>query len=437
MKEMDCLSQILDVRDPWKVVDISVDTRNTQLDIYLGFDDEVKKNLFGAAAKKFFFGRAPSLVCPECNAALPVRTDYAPVRFQHLPIAGLRTYLHVPPPDVVQSEKSDCVCQRSWAAPGLHCTPAMRNHALAVLQVVAATGIASQLVGLPESELKEIVKSLQVVGEGVPATVEKIGVDASGIPHVDHPVWQLLIKGEVLLETNSVPLRMLLQRIRRNYAVSPGPASAGEGAEALRQFFLRNKKILHRELQQLGTPHLAAVQQSGVVGAKEEDDEGIPAADDQVWKALIYGDLRLQTTMVGLQMLIEKARTSIGQDPSDQNFKELTASLRKFVLKHRRRLSSEIGMLQGNLAAGHAAPAGDVAEDDQYPQADHPVWLELIRGEKKLSHDILSFNLLLQTSRRLLGQEPTETRILEEADKVRNFIMKYKKITAHEIQQLT
>jgi|GEM_PF-5180554 len=76
-------------------------------------------------------------------------------------------------------------------------------------------------------------------------------VEVSNIPGLDHPNWQLLIKGDMTIQSNAVAFNMLLQRVRMSYAKSPGVETTVAGAKILQQFFVRNQKVLKQEIGQL------------------------------------------------------------------------------------------------------------------------------------------------------------------------------------------
>lgn len=437
MKHLDFCKEILEVQEPWKVVDISIDNRNNRLDIHLGFDTSLKNNLFGITSKNFLFGRSKAITCPSCQTTLPKYSDFKTICFRHLPVAGFATYLHVPPPEAVQSKKPDCICQHSWSAPGTQCTAAMYDHVVTVLRAVSALDIASKLTGLPESELQQIAKSLTLISANNAVSSKEFTADASGIPGVEHPGWQLLIKGELLMETSPVALRMLLQRLRRNCTLSPGIESEREGAASLQKFFLRNSKILHREIEQYFTLQ-PSTQRSAEITPLPDHDDDIPAKDTILWRQLVFGDLQLTTHLVGLQMLIEKTRNSIARNPDEANIQLLISNLYQFFIKHKKRLQIEISQLQNGISSHDTTVAvhGDTPDASRYPDEDHPIWSQLIYGEKKLQNDILSLNLLLERSRRAISQSTTDSGRRDEVRNVRNFIISNKKISSEDIAEL-
>ncbi|MDZ7737439.1 MAG: hypothetical protein U5P41_16150 [Gammaproteobacteria bacterium] len=80
----------------------------------------------------------------------------------------------------------------------------------------------------------------------------EFAIEASGnVPGASHSGWQRLIKGELPIQTDSVALRMLLQRVRSNLEKDPSQQTRLAGAQALRQFFIKNQQLLKREIDML------------------------------------------------------------------------------------------------------------------------------------------------------------------------------------------
>jgi hypothetical protein len=75
--------------------------------------------------------------------------------------------------------------------------------------------------------------------------------EASTIPSLDSPKWQLLIKGDLAIKSNAMAFNMLLQRVRMSYRRNPGIETTLAGATLLQQFFMRNQKVLQQEIDQL------------------------------------------------------------------------------------------------------------------------------------------------------------------------------------------
>ncbi|MDZ7736468.1 MAG: hypothetical protein U5P41_10465 [Gammaproteobacteria bacterium] len=147
MQDLDFCKQVLGLSDPWQVEAVEVDQPSSRLDIYVGFGGGGKKGLFGGGGQN---------MCPQCHTELPRTGDYEAITLRHLPLAGLRTYLHVPPSGAVQSDQPDCICMQDWMASSTKFTQAMQNHVVQALQNAPTNQIAAKLAGVSSSEAREV-----------------------------------------------------------------------------------------------------------------------------------------------------------------------------------------------------------------------------------------------------------------------------------------
>jgi len=441
MQEHAFYEQLLELHSPWQVLDVSIDPPSKRLDIHLGFHGVLNKRLLDLTRVKVMFGIAAQHTCPQCHSVLPKNNEFDAIAVRHLPIAGFSTYLHVPSPGTVQSTKSDCACMKSWVAKGTRCTVAMRDHVVTLLQAVKSTKSVLQLAGITDEELHKIIQSAKTLTAGVPkdkSTPDRAdATENSDIPHLNHPNWQLLITGKLPIQTVSVAFRMLVQHVRASYNKSPGRTAGIAGAKLLRQFFVRNKKSLQRELDQInnyrpGRGVDAAGSSKPIPGA-----DNLPTESALVWQRIVNGDQHLHTSMVGLQMILEQVRKSVQLDPSTVNRQAGIRSLYQFIIKHKGRLSQEIAQLTDSSVTS-AAPLTSAlqAVDSSLPDERDPIWGKLIDGKIELQSNVVSLKLLLGRIRQNIATNATEAQRISGAQILRNYFIRNQQRHSDEIQLL-
>lgn len=437
MQDLDFCKQVLGLSDPWQVEAVEIDQPSNRLDIYIGF---------GATGKKGLFGGSNQVQCSHCHTDLPRSGDYDAVTLRHLPIAGLRTYLHVPPPGAVKSDQPDCACMHEWAAAGTKFTEAMQEHVAIALQSAPTNQAAAKLAGISSSEAREISEATGIAPAGNEYADDEHAaaadheshefhiVDSSNVPDVSHKGWQRLINGELPIQTDSVALRMLLQRIRTNLEKNPSADTRRNGAHALRQFFVKNQQLLKREIDLL-TADEPAFSHSTASAAPAAGSSSLPAESDAVWQRLIKGEQRLDTRVVGLQMMIERVRQSIERNPTEGNKLAGARILRQFFSKHQNRLGKEVAQLGGSATAAATATAIDTTTQ-ALPSERDPVWQQLISGEISLKSDILSLKMLLERVRQAVNRNPSESNRVAAAKILRQYFAKNRSKHSGEISQL-
>ena len=97
--------------------------------------------------------------------------------------------------------------------------------------------------GTAESEILQL--------HGISGTVPRRTGGQIVVPPESHPSWQKLIDGELVLDTDIVALKMMLQSIRISIENNPTEASRHAGAKILRQYFIKHQNKHKTELDQL------------------------------------------------------------------------------------------------------------------------------------------------------------------------------------------
>jgi len=437
MQDLDFCKQILGLSDPWQVEAVEIDPPSNRLDIYVGFGTGTRKGLFGSSQN----------LCPQCHTELPRTGDYEAVTLRHLPLAGLRTYLHVPPSGAVKSDQADCICMHDWAASSTRFTEPMQEQIVLALQNAVTNQAAAKLAGVSSAEVREISEATGIVPPGREADSETPRAaaepveaheyqleDTGKVPGTSHSGWQRLIKGGLPIQTDSVALRMLLQRIRGNVEKDPSQQTRLAGAQALRQFFLKNQQLLSREIEMLtaDTPDYGS-------GAETSPGmtTGLPPESAAVWQQLIGGKLRLETRVVGLQMMIERVRQSVERKPTEANRLAGARILRQFFAKHEKRLASEIRQLTGGTPAATTAGAATApAASQSLPSERDPVWQQLISGGIGIHSDVISLKMLLERVRQAVAKNPTEGNRIAAAKILRQYFLKNRSKHTGEIARL-
>jgi hypothetical protein len=441
MQDHTFYEQLLELHSPWQVLNVSVDQSSKRLDIHLGFSGILNKGLLDLNRVKVMFGIADQHICPLCQSELPKNDEFKTITVRHLPVAGFATYLHVPSPGSVQSTRPDCACMQSWVAEGTGCTVAMRNHIVALLQAVKSTNSVLQLTGITDEELQNIIASTKTLSAGFTndkATLPRAGsTDSSNILPLDHPNWQLLINGKLPIRTVSVALRMLLQHVRANYNKSPGRTAGIAGAKLLRQFFVKNKKSLDREIDEINNYRPGR----GVETADNRNSlpgtDNLPEESALVWQQIVNGDQQLSTNMMGLQMILVRVRKSMQQDSGAVNRQACIRSLYQFFIKHKERLSQEITQLtESTVTSVGTLTTAVPADGSSLPDERDAIWDRLINGKIELQSNAVSLKLLLGRIRQNISTNATEAQRISGAQILRNYFIRNQQRHSDDIRLL-
>ena len=128
MQDTEILSQILNLGDEWHVETVEIDRPSNRIDINVGI---------GPAKKKSLFGRKKS------------GDDGQKILLRHLPISGMRTFLYVPAPGTVESDKV-------WAPAGSKFTKEMEAFLVELLNTSRSNQAVARVSGITAAEVREV-----------------------------------------------------------------------------------------------------------------------------------------------------------------------------------------------------------------------------------------------------------------------------------------
>ncbi len=83
------------------------------------------------------------------------------------------------------------------------------------------------------------------------AAAAAVGFDADGVPDPADPVWQALIEGSVALNVRTLSLKLLLTRLRSQWAMLDDEEVKIAKIRELQRYFLKSAGVLGYELAQL------------------------------------------------------------------------------------------------------------------------------------------------------------------------------------------
>jgi len=249
-------------------------------------------------------------------------------------------------------------------------------------------------------------------------------------PPETHASWQDMIDGRILVHTDAIGLKMLLERLRQSIGSQPTPAIRLASARILRQYFIKHATRHCTELAQLQA-HTGEPRRQVPVKALAE----VPAETARCWQLLIDGDLNIQSNAVGLTMLLERIRLTLGRSPSNPARLAAARVLRQYFEKYRARHDRELAVLE-RAENGPASVGGQVVEFVEVPAENHPSWQRLINGELQMKTDALGLKMLLERVRLSLGPHPTEALRLAAARVLRQYFIKHRSRHRAELEQL-
>ncbi len=421
MSDTEILSQVLNLGEEWHVQSAEVDQPSNRIDINIGF---------GPAKKKTFFGR-------KSNSEVPT------IALRHLPIFGMRTFLHVPAPGAVDSEKV-------WNPAGSKLTNEMEEFLIEILNNSKSNQATAKISGITSAEVREISERTGAGADNLADALYNVAsaassgsisdytetksfelIEHSDIPAETHDNWQRVISGDIPIQSNVVGLQMLLQRIRQDIANNPSEISRIKSAKLLRQYFVKNQKQHKLDLALISGNTDQIMTQDAPVSYSTAQ-EGFPADNHIIWQKIINGDLQIQTSNVALQMMLERVRQSVERNPSESSRQAGTKILRQFFIKHKDRLVSEAQQMGINMGA----PVNVDATNVSIPTENASCWQDLINGSLKIQTNAVGLQMMMERVRQSVEKNNSEANRSAGIKILRQYFIKHQASAQNEILQL-
>ncbi len=427
MSDTEIISQILNLGEEWHVVSAEVDQPSNRIDITVGF---------GPAKKKSLFGRNKS------------NSDVQTISLRHLPIFGMRAFLHVPAPGTVESDKV-------WNPSGSKLTNEMEAFLIEVLNNSTSNQAAARISGITSAEVREVSERTGAGADNLADALSNVAAAASSgsnadytetksfeliehsdIPAETHDNWQRVISGEIPIQTNVVGLQMLLQRIRQDIANNPSEISRIKSAKLLRQYFVKNQKQHKTEIALIsGNPEQSSISQASTkIHANTQEQTNFPADNHIVWQKVINGEIQINTSNVALQMMLERVRQSVERNPTESSRQAGTKILRQFFLKHKDRLTNEAQQMGINL--GQPAPTMINAANVSVPNENAACWQDLINGKLRIQTNAVGLQMMMERVRQSVEKNNSDSNRAAGVKILRQYFIKHQASAQNEILQL-
>lgn len=228
MDNIDLFYYMLDIKAPWRILQIRDDLRDGQLDVWVGTEQP---------KKSWIFGRTP-----------PVEKTKDHV-WRHANLGTKRCFVHASVP--IDGGTDDLPCFGEFGLPfsralGLQ-VATLFSHGMTLQQICA-------VLDLPLSDIWKFRHRLDSgqanLSARSPAT-EGQAQAQSTLPEPEDPVWERLLEGALNLDIRILSLKLLMNKMREQMQAITDKEVRTLKSYELQRYFVRHEKQLGHELAQL------------------------------------------------------------------------------------------------------------------------------------------------------------------------------------------
>lgn len=302
------IEEILGIQPPWHISTVEFDAHRHIANIHVESKD--KKKLFGFIENNKTNGF-------EKHAG----------QWIYMPLGNYKCVIHAETP----APGSDNITLTSLNTPSYFGNPS-RNYSNYLLQQVALANIS----GVPESLTCSQFQISSELYSQIKDDINKAPAQTQSLvylPTESDPIWAKVLKDQIHVRTNLLPLKLLLSKLKLAAAKSNAEEELVALASKLRQFCIANISQLDDEIEQLcGINNEKARRQAAA--KKQKQRLVLPALKNPVWIDLLTGKLSLNSQSVPLNLLISRQRIVFlrGQDSATRV--GAIETLREYVKRH-------------------------------------------------------------------------------------------------------
>lgn len=162
------------------------------------------------------------------------------------------------------------------------------------------------------------------------------------LPSIKNPVWIDLLTGRLNLNSQSVPLNLLVSRQRVAFLQAKTTASRIQAIEVLREYIKKNYRLLKPELVLINR----------AIQINEKTKFKLPNPDHKIWQRILSDDTFVPSEHIAYKLLLAKLRVQIKNNTDPVIKLEAARSIRSFMHQNQKALRRELSEIVKQLQTG-------------------------------------------------------------------------------------
>lgn len=163
------------------------------------------------------------------------------------------------------------------------------------------------------------------------------------LPALKSPVWLDLLSGKLGLNSQSIPLNLLLSRQRSAFVQGHTKDEKVQAIITIREYFRKNYRTLKAELLLLN--RAMEIRQKAA-----KSSVALPDVEHKVWQKILEDDTFVPSNHVAYKLLLAKLRAQVMTKPEPVIKLEAARRIRDFLRQNQRSMRNEVGVLLKQIA---------------------------------------------------------------------------------------
>lgn len=152
------------------------------------------------------------------------------------------------------------------------------------------------------------------------------------LPATNNPLWIDLLTGKLSLNSQSIPLRLLISRQRNVFLQASDNVGKVEVIETLRDYFKKNCRLLKPELVLINR----------ALAIKKNTKFGLPDPSHAIWQKILNDDQLVPSDHMAYKLLLSKLRSQLVKNTDPVQTIEAARNIRSFIAQNQKTMRNEL-----------------------------------------------------------------------------------------------
>jgi len=155
------------------------------------------------------------------------------------------------------------------------------------------------------------------------------------LPALRSPIWLDLLSGKLTLNSQSIPLNLLISRQRTAFVQGHSKEEKVQAIEIIREYFRKNYRSLKPELVLLNR----------AMSIRQKSQFSLPDAEHKIWQQILDDDNFVPSNHIAYKLLLAKLRAQVTKMPDPVIKLEAARRIREFLSQNQKAMRQELNVL--------------------------------------------------------------------------------------------
>lgn len=155
------------------------------------------------------------------------------------------------------------------------------------------------------------------------------------LPSTNNPLWIDLLTGKLNLNSQSIPLRLLISRQRNMFLQATNNTEKVHAIDVIRDYFRKNCRVLK--------PELIIINRA--LSINKNTKHALPDPNHAVWQKILNDDQFVPSDHVAYKLLLSKLRNQIMRTNDPVLSIEAAKNIRSFIAQNQKTMRNELAVI--------------------------------------------------------------------------------------------